>query len=105
MGVAYGLLFPGDEKEPGETLTVLVAKERKTRMVMASVVPRKTTGKCISDRVVAFMQEVGCDKGDLIMKADQEPAMQNLVESVCQAMGNEGRRQMRSGRESKRSQR
>ena len=60
LEVHMDFCFPGDEKEPGETLTVLVAKERKTRMVMASVVPRKTTGKFISDRVVAFMQEVCC---------------------------------------------
>ena len=37
-------MFIGDEKE-GKTLAFLVARERETRAVISTVVPRKTTGE------------------------------------------------------------
>ena len=37
-------MFMGDEKE-GKTLAFVVARERETRDVLSTVVPRKTTGK------------------------------------------------------------
>jgi hypothetical protein len=67
--------FFGEEGEPGNTIPVLVARERKTRMTMSPAVPAKSTGTFIERRVVAFMREVGCEHGDVIFKSDQEPAM------------------------------
>ena len=61
-------------------MTTLVARERNTRMTMASVVPYKSTGT--AKRVVAFMREVGCEQGDVTMKTDQEPAMKAIVTEV-----------------------
>ena len=55
--------FLGAEHEPGEALTILIVKERATKMAMATVVPSKSTGCFVSERVVAWMAEVGIDEG------------------------------------------
>ncbi len=45
-------------------------------MSMASVIPTKaTTGDFAANRVVAFMKEVGCEQGNVVVKGDQEPAL------------------------------
>ena len=59
-------------------------------MVMASVTPSKSTGKFIADRVVAFMQEIGCEAGDVIMKSGQEPAIMSIVEAVSRTRAIKG---------------
>ena len=73
--------FPGDEDEDFK-LTILVARERGTRMTMSSVAPSKTTGEFMARRVVAFMREVGADQGDIVIKCDQEPAMASLTREI-----------------------
>jgi hypothetical protein len=73
--------FMGEEGG-GPKLTTLVAKERNTKMMMASVVPYKSTGTFIAKRIVAFMREVGCEQGDVTIKTDQEPAMKAIVTEV-----------------------
>ena len=54
----YGFL--GNEKEPGKTVPAMVAKERKSRLLMAAVTPTKTTGTYIAKRVMGFLKEIGC---------------------------------------------
>jgi hypothetical protein len=71
--------FFGDEGDPGKTVPVLVVRERQTRMTMAAAVPSKSIGTYIARRVVAFMQEVGCEQLDIVVKSDQEAA---IVEEV-----------------------
>ena len=73
--------FPGDENEDFK-LTILVARERGTKMTMSSVAPSKTTGEFMAKRVVALMREVGADQGDIVVKCDQEPAMASLVKEI-----------------------
>ena len=73
--------FPGEE-EGGKMLTVLVAKERLTKMKMASVTPSKSTGNFIARRIVVFMREVGCEQGDVTAKSDQEPAMAAIIADI-----------------------
>jgi hypothetical protein len=63
-------------------LTVLVVRERATRMTMASAMPSKSTGNFIARRVVAFMKEVGCEHGDITVKSDQEPAMKAIINEI-----------------------
>ena len=46
-------MFMGEETG-GNTLAVLVAKDRSSRALMSTVVPRKSTGEIVSKRVVAF---------------------------------------------------
>ena len=74
--------FLGEEGDPGNTLPVLVVKERSTRMGMSAATPRKTTGTYIARRVMAFLKEVGCEVGDVTAKSDQEPAIKSIVEDV-----------------------
>ena len=50
----------GDEKE-GKTLAFLVARERETRAVLITVVPRKMTGEWICRRLMAWLREIGLE--------------------------------------------
>ncbi len=62
--VHFGFFFMGKEGELGRNIPIVAAKERATGMVMAAVVPTKTTGGCIARRMVAFLQEVCLEFGD-----------------------------------------
>ena len=76
--------FPGDEH--GERLTVLVIIERYTKMKKAVVVPSKgSTGSYAAGMVNELIHECGDKDRDVIVKSDQEPAIQFLVEDVCVA--------------------
>ena len=74
--------FLGEEDDPGKAVPVLVAGERASRMTLAAAVPRKSTGTYIARRLVAFMREIGCELGDMIVKSDQEPAIMAIVTEV-----------------------
>ena len=73
-------MFMGDEKE-GKTLAFLVARERTTRAVLSTVVPRKTTGEWICRRLMAWLREIGLESVDIIVKSDNEPALTSLIAS------------------------
>jgi hypothetical protein len=75
----HRLLLPDD----GKGVTILAARERKTRMTMATVVPRKgTMGSFAAQRLTSFMMELGLGASDVIIKGDQEPAIKALIEDV-----------------------
>jgi hypothetical protein len=81
--VHFDFCFIGEEDEPGKTIAVLCARERTTKMSMSSVAPSKSsTGSFIARRAVAFLREIGCEQGDIIVKSDQEPAMLSLLAEV-----------------------
>ena len=63
-------MFMGDEKE-GKTLAFLVARERETRAVLSTVVPRKTTGEWICRRLMAWLREIGLESVDIIGEVRQ----------------------------------
>ena len=44
---------------------------------MASAAPGKSTGLFIAKRVAAFLREIGCENGTIVVKSDQDPA--NIV--------------------------
>ncbi len=72
-------------------MTVLVVRDRTTRMTMASIVPTIGNGEFIA-RLVAFMRELGCEYGAVMIKADQEAATKAVVKEVCRhraARGND----------------
>jgi hypothetical protein len=74
--------FPGDEH--GERLTVLVIIERYTKMKKAVVAPSEgSTGNFAASMVNELIVERGDKNRDIIVKTDQEPAIQFLVEDVC----------------------
>ncbi len=75
-------------------MTILVARERATRMTLATALPSKTTGRFVARRVVAFMHEIGCEQGDTTIRSDQEPAMKAIVTEVGRARAAAGGGQM-----------
>ena len=79
--VSIDFFFMGD---PGEerTWTMLAVRERGTKMTMATAIPSKSTGGFIAKSVVAFFREIGCEQGDMIIKSDQEAAIQSLITAV-----------------------
>ena len=79
-------MFLGSRGTAGETIPVLVIREEKTRMTLSSAVPSKTTGEFVA-RVLAFLSEIGCLYGDVIVKSDQEPALISLAEDVGRRRG------------------
>ena len=81
--------FPGEEDGTG-ALTILVIRERQTRMTMASAVPSKSMGNFIVRRGISFMKELGCSDGTIIMKSDQEPAMKAIIEGMVKFRASEG---------------
>ena len=52
-------------------MAILVARDRGTKMTMSSVAPSKTCAEFIAKRVVAFMEEIVADQGDITIKSDQ----------------------------------
>ena len=85
-------MFMGDEGKD-KKWTILVAKERSTKMTMATVLPSKSSGAFAARRMVAFMREIGCEFGDLMMKSDNEESIKALVSDVVRvrAAGGPGR--------------
>ena len=71
-------------------MTILVAKERYSKMTLAFVVPSKTTGTFTTSRVWAFLREIGCKHGDIILKSDQEPAIMSLVSDISRMRSENG---------------
>ena len=67
----------GDEME-GNTLAFLVARERATRAVLSTVVPRRSTGEWICRRLLAWLREIG---EEFVVKSDNELALTSVIES------------------------
>ena len=63
-------------------MAVLVGRERWKKATMATVAPRKSSGEWLARRVRAWMVEVGCAYGDVVVKSDNEPALVALVEAL-----------------------
>ena len=85
---SFDYCFPGDEK--GFRLTVLVGKERVTGMAMASVVPTKgTSGQFAVMKILEFVKECGGAEAEIVLKTDQEPAIEALMEDVIKTRGKE----------------
>ena len=78
---AFDYCFPGDEF--GYKWTVLVGKERLGEGVMATAVPQKgSVGMFAIDKVLEFVSECGDKNNPIIVKSDQENAIELLVEDV-----------------------
>ena len=74
--------FPGDEG--GQKLTTLVVVERHSKMKKAVVVPSKgSTGGYAARMVIDLIEECGVKDQAIIVKSDQQPAIQFLVDDVC----------------------
>ena len=73
--------FMGDEGSE-ELLTILVAKERTTRMLMSTVVQAKSSVEFAAKRTLAFLREIGCEHVAMTVKSDNEPSMSALVTQI-----------------------
>jgi hypothetical protein len=74
--------FPGEE-HGNKTLTVMVVKMRDTKMTMSSVAPTKATGEFITQRIITSLRECGCEFDNIVLKADQEPAIDAAMTEVA----------------------
>ena len=83
----FDFVFMGPENQPGKTLTILVVTERRTKMVMATAAPSKSTRRFVVERVGAFIKELGIDHLDIVAKSDQEPPITQVVEDVGKHRG------------------
>ena len=77
-------MFMGDEGRD-KKLTILVAKERSSKMTLATVLPSKASWSFAARRTVAFMREIGCEFGDMTIKSDNEESIKALVSDVVRA--------------------
>ena len=98
--IHLNFMFMGEEGEE-KKWTILVAKERSTKMTMASVVPSKSSGVFVARMVGAFMREIGCEFGDITMKSDNGESIKALVTEVARvraAGGGPGRTNVESSK-------
>ena len=84
------MCFLGEDKGPHHTITVMVPRERSTRMTMATVVPAKSARSFTSRRLVPFMKEVGILHQDVLVKSDQEPAVKAILSDAGRVRSAEG---------------
>ena len=83
---SFDYFFPGDER--GKRVTVLAGRERMTGMTMAAVVPAKgSSGQYAVKRVLEFVRECGAAEDEIILKADQEPAIEALITDIVKTRG------------------
>jgi len=69
-------------------LTLLVARERDTKIVLSAPLPTKgTTGKFAVKRFMAFLKEIGCEGQQTILKSDQEQAIKAVIDQVVRSRG------------------
>ena len=93
---SLGYCFPGDT-DGVSPLTVLVVRERLTKMLLAAVVPKKGPDMGTARRVTDFIDELGCEHLDVVTKSDREPAIKPLMREVSR-LREEQRRQQATGR-------
>ena len=75
--------FPGSVVGNGQNLTVVVARDRDSRMMLSEVVPTKgSTGLFAASRVACFIRELGYGGATVILKSDQEPAIVALTNEI-----------------------
>ena len=80
--IHFDYCFMSTEGNP--LATILVAKEKASKMSMATVVPLK--GGSIefpARRVLAFLKEIGLEGADVVLKSDQEPAIKDLLNNIA----------------------
>ena len=65
-------------------VTILMAKERESKMCMATMVPMKGASiEFPARRVLAFLKEIGLENSDVVFKSDQENAIGDLLNNIA----------------------
>ena len=63
--------------------TILVAKEKSSKMTLATMVPMKGASlEYPVRRVLTFLKEIGHENADIVLKSDQERALKDLLNIV-----------------------
>ena len=64
--------------------TILVAKEKSSKMTLATVVPMKGTSmKYPIVRTLTFLKEIGVEGADIVFKSDQDNSIKDLLNKVA----------------------
>lgn len=64
--------------------TILVAREKSTKMTLATVVPmRGASVEYPVRRTLTFLKEIRLEGADIVLKSDQEPALKDLLNTVA----------------------
>ena len=64
--------------------TILVAKEKSSKMTLATMVPMKGTSmEYPIVRTLTFLKEIGLEGADIVLKSDQENAIKDLLNKVA----------------------
>ena len=91
--ISFDYCFPRREKR-GESISVLVGREKRSQMLIAHVVPVKGAGaQWIVDQVVRDIRKLGVH-GKIILKCDQEPAILDVMNAICRARGEDSTGEM-----------
>ena len=65
--------------------TILVAREKFTRMTLATEVPMKGASvEFPARRVLAFIKELGMETTPLVLKSDQEPSIMAVIRNMME---------------------
>ena len=81
--VSWNYFFMGSEASTEKVLTILVARDRDSRMICSTVVPRiGTTGDFATKRINACINEIGYEFVEVTIKSDQEPAIKALIDDI-----------------------
>ena len=68
----------------GTLCTILVAKEKSSKMTLATVVPMKGASlEYPVRRTLTFLKEIGLEGADVVFKSDQEPALKDLLNTIA----------------------
>jgi hypothetical protein len=88
--VHLDFMFVGPKGEPGQTIPCLVVRKIISKLCVATMVPTKSVDHFVAKRIIAFLAEVGCLRGGVIVRSDQEPAMTSLVDEIGRRLAASG---------------
>ena len=80
IGIDYMYMHSEQEKEEEKGMPIIVAKDNRTKMITARVVPSKGLDSYAVQSVKRMIERLGYKK--IIMKSDNEPAILALKEAV-----------------------
>ncbi len=80
IGIDYTYMHSEQEKEEEKGMPIVVAKDNKTKMIMARVVPSKGLDNYAVKTVKKMMERMGHKK--IILKSDNDPAIFALKKAV-----------------------
>lgn len=64
--------------------TVIVVRERATRMTLSAIVPMKRASRGdVVRRILAFVKELWMEASTSVLKSDQELAIADILNEVC----------------------